>query len=46
MVLETELNGAPHRILPFQGKLLVAVGNSVRKKRFVMFYVKYLMKIY
>jgi hypothetical protein len=30
MVAENELNGAPHAMLAFQGKLLVAVGSSVR----------------
>ncbi len=29
MVAEKELNGAPHAMLAFQGKLLVAVGSSV-----------------
>jgi len=31
MITEKELNGAPYGMLPFQGKLLVAVGNTVRK---------------
>jgi len=31
MIAEKELNGSPYRILPFQGKLLATVGNSVRQ---------------
>ncbi|CAF4702782.1 unnamed protein product, partial [Rotaria sp. Silwood2] len=30
MITEKELNGAPHAMLAFQGKLLVAVGSSIR----------------
>ncbi len=30
LITEKELNGAPHAMLAFQGKLLVAVGSSVR----------------
>lgn len=29
LITEKELNGAPHAMLAFQGKLLVAVGSSV-----------------
>jgi hypothetical protein len=31
MIAEKEVNGPPYRMLPFQGKLLVAIGSSVRK---------------
>jgi hypothetical protein len=34
MITEKELNGAPHAMLAFQGKLLVAVGSSVRSEKF------------
>ncbi|CAF0737244.1 unnamed protein product [Adineta ricciae] len=30
ILTEKELNNAPHQILPFQGKLLVAIGNSIQ----------------
>jgi len=33
MITEKELNGAPHAMLAFQGKLLVAVGSSVRSEK-------------
>ena len=31
MIAEKEINGAPHAMLAFHGKLLVGVGSSVRK---------------
>ena len=34
---EKQVNDAPHQIFPFQGNLLVAIGNSVRN---VVFLVK------
>ncbi|CAM4789835.1 unnamed protein product [Rotaria magnacalcarata] len=34
MIAEKEVNGPPFRMLPFQGKLLVAIGNSVRLYKF------------
>ncbi|CAF3984446.1 unnamed protein product, partial [Adineta steineri] len=34
MVTEKELNGAPHAMLAFQGKLLIAVGSSIRLYKF------------
>jgi hypothetical protein len=30
LVTEKEINGAPYQMVAFQGKLLVAIGNSVR----------------
>ncbi len=44
MITEKELNGAPHAMLAFHGKLLVAVGSSVRIKilsfRFYFYEIK------
>jgi hypothetical protein len=34
MITEKELNGAPHAMLAFHGKLLVAVGSSVRANKY------------
>jgi hypothetical protein len=34
MITEKELNGAPYGMVSFQGKLLVAIGNTVRKTKF------------
>ncbi|CAF0914954.1 unnamed protein product [Adineta steineri] len=34
MITEKEINGSPYKILPFQGKLLVAISNSVRLYKF------------
>ena len=31
MITEKELDGVPYQILPFQGKLLVSINNSVGK---------------
>ena len=32
LVTEKEINGPPHAMLAFQGKLLVAIGSSVRRQ--------------
>ena len=32
MITEKEVNGAPHAMLAFQGKLLVTVASSVRRR--------------
>jgi hypothetical protein len=39
MITEKELNAAPHAMLAFQNKLLVAVGSSVRRKETVEFFM-------
>ena len=33
LVSEKEINGTPHAMLPFQNKLLVSVGSSVREEK-------------
>ena len=33
MITETYINNAPYRMLPYHGKLLVAIGNTVRNKK-------------
>jgi hypothetical protein len=34
MIAEKELNGPPYGMVPYQGKLLVAIGNTVKKSSF------------
>jgi hypothetical protein len=37
MIVEKELNGPPYGMISYQGKLLVAIGNTVRKYIFLNF---------
>lgn len=39
MITEKEVNAAPHDMVAFQGKLLVAVGSSVRIKKSIFIYM-------